>query len=95
MSLSHASEQAPAEPGKQNIYVRLATPAKARDCTVEVLMVSNDSTRNISPKPVISLSKSGRMASGVPSRPVTPVPPVVMITSGLVSAIHVDTAART
>ena len=69
------------------------TPANARDCRVEVLIVSNDSTRNISPKPVISLSRRGLIASGVPSLPVTPVPPVVSMTSGLGSAIHGDTAA--
>ena len=93
MSLSHASAHAPADPGRQKMYVRFATPANARDCRVEVLIVSNDSTRNISPKPVISLSRRGLIASGVPSLPVTPVPPVVSMTSGLGSAIHGDTAA--
>ena len=54
-------------------------------------MVSNDSTRNISPKPEISLSSNGLTASGVPSLPVTPVPPVVSMTSGLGSEIQGDT----
>ena len=45
-------------------------------------------------KPSISFSNSGRTASGVTSRPVNPVPPVVMTTSMLVSAIHARTWAR-
>src|SRR3984957_4609126 len=39
-------------------------------------------------KPSSSLSKSSRSASGVTSRPVSPVPPVLMITSTPGSSIH-------
>jgi len=40
ISFSHASEHAPAEPGKQKIYVPFATPANALDCKVDVFIVS-------------------------------------------------------
>ncbi len=75
----HPSLHAPGEPGRQNINVPLATPAKALDCRVEVLMFWYERLLNISPNPSIVLSSRGRMASGVPSFPVIPVPPVVMI----------------
>lgn len=76
MSFSQAVRQAPLEPGKQNTKVPLAVPASALDCKVEVPISSYDRKRNISPKPGMSLSSSGVTASGVPSRPVKPVPPV-------------------
>ena len=36
MSLSHPSFTAPLEPGRQKMKVALATPAHARDCSVDV-----------------------------------------------------------
>ena len=66
--------QAPREPGRQNIKVLFAVPAIARDCSVEVPIDSYDSTRNISPNPSMVFSNKTDTASGVPSRPVTPVP---------------------
>ena len=45
-------------------------------------------------KPSMRFSNSGSTASGVTSRPVKPVPPVVMTTSIAGSAIHVFTCAR-
>src|SRR5512142_423345 len=76
ISFSHAVRQADVEPGRQNTNLSLARPANARDCSVDAPISSKLSTRNISPKPGISLSSSGRIASGVESRPVKPVPPV-------------------
>jgi hypothetical protein len=38
MMASQAVRQAPDDPGKQNKYVALATPAMALDCMVEVLI---------------------------------------------------------
>src|SRR3546814_468313 len=49
--------------------------------------------RNSSPKPSISFSITRRNASGVTSRPVTPVPPVVMMQSTSGSAISPFRAA--
>src|SRR5210317_1394913 len=91
---SQAVAQAPVDPGTQKTYVPLATPASARDCIVEVLICPYEIARKVSPKPSIVLSSSGLTASGVPSRPVTPVPPVVMTTSTSVSAIQPATTAR-
>ena len=70
----HAVRQAPVEPGIQKITVSLASPASARDCTVEEPISASDNALNTSPKPSISLSNSGTTASGVESRPENPVP---------------------
>jgi len=91
---SHASLQAPDEPGNTKIKVELATPASARDCSVDDLISSNDSALNISPKPSISLSSSGLTASGVPSRPVIPVPPVLIMVLTFGSRIQRDITSR-
>jgi len=40
INFSHANRQAPEEPGSTKTKVRLATPANARDCRVEVLISS-------------------------------------------------------
>src|SRR5690606_21685786 len=64
------------EPGRQNTNVPLATPPRQRDCRLDVPMSSNETLRNISPNPSTCLSSRTATASGVPSRPVTPVPPV-------------------
>ena len=48
--------------------VPFATPARARDCIVEVPMRSYEITRNISPNPSITLSSRGRTASGAEQR---------------------------
>jgi hypothetical protein len=42
MILSHAVRQALVEPGMAKISVRLATPATARDCSVEVPISSGE-----------------------------------------------------
>src|SRR6187402_499608 len=76
ISFSQAVLQAEVEPGRQNTKVLLASPANARDYSVDVPISSKLNTRNISPKPGISLSSKGMMASGVESRPVKPVPPL-------------------
>jgi hypothetical protein len=91
---SHAVRQADVEPGRANRNVPFASPAKARDCSVDVPISSKLSARNSSPKPGISLSSSGSSASGVESRPVKPVPPVTRIPSTASSAIHCETCAR-
>ena len=55
---------------------------------VEVPTFSNEIMWKTVEKPSISFSNSGRTASGVTSRPVKPVPPVVMTTSTAASAIQ-------
>ena len=60
----------------------------ARDCMVEVPIFWKLIQRKISPKPSMRFSNSPSSASGVTSRPVTPVPPVVITTSTLGSSIH-------
>ena len=50
--------------------------------------------RNSVEKPSMRFSNSGSIASGVTSRPVKPVPPVVMMTSIAGSAIQAFTCAR-
>ena len=82
------------EPGRQNKAVLLARPAKHLDCIVEVPISSYESCLNSSPKPSMCLSNMGANASGVLSRPVNPVPPVVIMTSTQGSAIQVETIAR-
>ena len=94
MSFSQPVRQAEVEPGRANRKVALARPAKARDCRVLVPISSKLRTRNISPKPGISLSSSGPSASGVESRPVKPVPPVTRMPCTASSAIQRDTSAR-
>ena len=71
-----------------------ATPAVARLCTVEVPILAWLSMWKAIEKPSIRFSNSGSIASGVTSRPVKPVPPVVMIASTPGSAIHRLTTAR-
>ena len=94
MIFSQAVRQADVEPGRQKMKVWLASPAKARDCRLEVPISSMLIARNISPKPGISLSSSGSIASGVESRPVKPVPPVTRMPCTASSAIHCETIAR-
>ena len=79
------------DPGKQNKNFPFATPAIARDCKDDDFIFWYEIARNISPKPSITLSNNGAIASGVPSRPVIPVPPVVRITSTFSSEIHLAT----
>ncbi|MNT29427.1 hypothetical protein D3C72_1651650 [compost metagenome] len=72
----------------------LASPANARLCTVEVPMSRIEIARNSSPKPSICLSSKQATASGVLSRPVNPVPPVISTTWMPSSAIQFATCAR-
>src|SRR5580700_6875564 len=60
----------------------------------EVPIFGKLTTRNSAEKPSIFFSNSGSTASGVTSRPVKPVPPVVMITSITGSAIQPLMRAR-
>jgi len=53
-----------------------------------ILYVWNDKNLKVSPKPSISLSNKGLIASGVTSLAVIPVPPVVIITSIFGSVIQ-------
>jgi len=86
---SQPSRQAPGDPGKQKINVAPATPAVARLWIVDVPILAWLSMWNAMEKPSIRFSNSGSIASGVTSRPVKPVPPVVMMASMPGSAIHV------
>ncbi|CSB50015.1 Uncharacterised protein [Vibrio cholerae] len=61
---------------------------------VEVPISSKETMRNSSPKPSTSLSNRGLSASGVLSRDVNPVPPVIRIAWMVSSAIHCETTAR-
>ena len=85
---SQASRQAPGDPGRQKIKVAPATPAVARLCIVEVPILAWLSMWKAMEKPSMRFSNNGSIASGVTSRPVKPVPPVVMIASTPSSAIH-------
>src|ERR1700738_400599 len=85
---SQPSRQAPGDPGRQKIKVAPATPAVARLWIVEVPILAWLSMWNAIEKPSIRFSNSGSIASGVTSRPVKPVPPVVMMASTPGSAIH-------
>ena len=69
------------DPGRQKMKVAPATPAVARLCTVEVPILAWLSMWKAMEKPSIRFSNSGSIASGVTSRPVKPVPPVVMMAS--------------
>jgi len=91
---SQPSRQAPGDPGRQKIKVAPATPAVARLWIVEVPILAWLSMWNAIEKPSIRFSNSGSTASGVTSRPVKPVPPVVMTTSTLESAIHLLMTVR-
>ena len=71
-----------------------ARPPQARDWMVDVSIFWNESMWKTVEKPSISFSNSGRIASGVTSRPVKPVPPVVITTSMAGSAIQPSTLAR-
>ena len=77
----HASRQAPGEPGRQKMNLPLATPAVARDWTVEGPIFGHDTMWKATEKPSISFSNRNRKASTVTSRPVRPVPPVDRMTS--------------
>ncbi len=79
--MSHASVTPPDDPGKANIYFPLANTAHALDWIDEVPTVFKLTYLKISPKPGICLSANSFNASGVISRPVNPVPPVVTIIS--------------
>ena len=92
--LSHPVLQAHEDPGSQKIKVPFATPAVNRERIVDVANSSYDTQRNNSPKPSISLSNKTDAASGVPSLPVSPVPPDVIIISIAESAIHRDSTDR-
>ncbi|MOA19938.1 hypothetical protein D3C78_1403490 [compost metagenome] len=72
----------------------MASPARARDWMVEVPMSGSEICRNNSPKPSTCLSSRQLTASGVLSRPVKPVPPVISTTCTSSSAIHCATWAR-
>ena len=76
---SQPSRQAPGDPGRQKMKVAPATPAVARLWIVEVPILAWLSMWKAIEKPSIRFSNSGSIASGVTSRPVKPVPPVVMI----------------
>ena len=76
---SQPSRQAPGEPGRQKMKVAPATPAVARLCTVDAPILAWLSMWKAMENPSIRFSNSGSIASGVTSRPVKPVPPVVMI----------------
>ena len=91
---SQASRQALVLPGRHTTRVPLARPATQRDCRVEVPISSSESARNNSPKPSTVLSNSTLTASGVLSRPLKPVPPVISTTCTAGSAIQRDTSAR-
>ena len=91
---SQASRQAPGDPGRQKMKVAPAVPAVARLWIVEVPILAWLSMWNAIEKPSIRFSNNGSTASGVTSRPVKPVPPVVMTTSTPASAIHFLTTPR-
>ena len=78
---SQPSRQAPGEPGRQKMKVAPATPAVARLWIVEVPILAWLSMWKAMEKPSIRFSNNGSIASGVTSRPVKPVPPVVMMAS--------------
>ena len=61
---------------------------------VDEAISSYDTQRNNSPNPPISWSNKTEAASGVPSRPVSPVPPEAITISTAGSAIHRDRTAR-
>src|SRR6185295_5808110 len=71
-----------------------ATPAVARVWMAEVPILAWLTSRNMMAKPSMRFSNSGSSASGVTSRPVKPVPPVVMMTSIAGSPIQALTCAR-
>ncbi|MGY4425849.1 hypothetical protein ACVWY2_008298 [Bradyrhizobium sp. JR6.1] len=71
-----------------------ATPAVARLWIVDAPILAWLSTWNAIEKPSIRFSNSGSTASGVTSRPVKPVPPVVMTASTPGSAIQRRITAR-
>ena len=85
---SQPSRQAPGDPGRQKMKVAPATPAVARLWIVEAPILAWLSMWKAMEKPSIRFSNSGSIASGVTSRPVKPVPPVVMMASMPGSAIH-------
>ena len=91
---SQPSRQAPGEPGRQKMKVAPATPAVARLWIVEAPILAWLSMWKAIEKPSIRFSNSGSIASGVTSRPVKPVPPVVMMASTPASAIHRLTMTR-
>ena len=71
----------PEEPGNAKTYLPFAKTAQALDCIAEVPTVLRLIVLKTSPKPGICLSAISSIASGVISLPVSPVPPVVIITS--------------
>ena len=77
-------------PGREKIRVPFAMPAMALDCMVDEPISLKEICLKSSPKPSMVLSNKGSNASGVLSRPVKPVPPVVMITCMLSLAIHCE-----
>src|SRR6185503_3149190 len=91
---SHPSRQAPGEPGRQKMKVAPAVPAVARLWIVDAPILAWLSIWKAMEKPSMRFSNSGFTASGVTSRPVKPVPPVVMTTSTPASAIQLSTLAR-
>lgn len=78
---SHASVTPPEEPGNAKTYLPFAKTAQALDWIAEVPTVLRLIVLKTSPKPGICLSAISSIASGVISLPVSPVPPVVIITS--------------
>lgn len=94
MTFSQAVRQAPVEPGRQKMSVRLAIPATARDWMVDMPISCKDTARNTSPKPGMVLSNRISTASGVMSRSNMPVPPVINTMSVCGSAMAAETMAR-
>ena len=85
----HASN----EPGRTKTNFEFTTPAKALVCRLDVLILSYEIALNISPNPSISLSSNTLTASGVPSEPVIPVPPLSIMTSRFLVIIKEDVTA--
>ena len=79
--MSQASLQAFVEPGSAKTYVFPIRAPRARDWIAEVPIFSKLICLNNSPKPLIIFLAISLMTSGVESRPVNPVPPVVIIVS--------------
>src|SRR5688572_19048959 len=95
MSRDIASRTACSDPGSTKIALAPTVPAVARLIIAAEPISSKLSMRNSSPKPSSRFSKSASIASNVPSRALTPVPPVVMMTRVSASVSHCFTDAVT
>ena len=89
VTTSNCSRQATGLPGKLMISVVPRRPLTARDSIACGVLVS-DAARIASAKPGASRSKTSRVASGVTSRDVNPVPPVVRmrLAHGAIGVVH-------